>query len=90
VASSYELRLDASASRMLQRIPERHCFSIVAFMTGPLLRAPWRVGKAMRFELHRRRSARIGPYCIVYLVDDDAGVVAVERIAHRADVYRPR
>jgi mRNA interferase RelE/StbE len=86
----YAVRLDASASRSLERIPERHFFSIVAFMTGPLLREPWRVGKAMRFELDRRRSARVGPYRIVYLVDDDAGVVAVERIAHRADVYRPR
>jgi mRNA interferase RelE/StbE len=90
VARSYELRLDAPASRTLARIPERHRWPIVAFITGPLLSAPLRVGKPMRFELGGRRSARVGPYRVVYLIDDGAGAVAIERIAHRADVYRQR
>jgi mRNA interferase RelE/StbE len=37
-----------------------------------------------------RFGARVRPYRIVYRVDEGARTVIVERIEHRADVYRQR
>lgn len=33
-------------------------------------------------------SARRGEYRVIYLIDDDARVVKVTAVAHRADAYR--
>jgi len=51
---------------------------------------PHRVGKPLRFELEGCRSARRGPYRIIYRIDEEARSISVLAIAHRADVYRPR
>jgi len=59
-------------------------------MVGALVDAPRRVGQPLPRELAGHWTARRGPYRVVYEVDDDAAVVAVLRIDHRADVYRPR
>ena len=57
------------------------------FMTGPLLREPYRVGKRLLPPLDDRLSARRGTYRIIYRVDDKARLVTVVDIGHRRDVY---
>jgi mRNA interferase RelE/StbE len=42
---------------------------------------------AMAGEAGRLRL-RVGNYRVVYLVDDDARRVTIERVGHRGDVYR--
>lgn len=51
---------------------------------------PHRVGHPLQRDLAGLHSARRGPYRIVSEIDDDARSVAVLRIEHRSDVYRPR
>ena len=85
----YELKLAASAERMLARLPEFSAAAIVEFITGPLLENPQRVGKALGLELAGYYSARRGAYRVVYRIEDDK-IVRVVRIDHRADVYRRR
>jgi mRNA interferase RelE/StbE len=85
----YELRVAASASRSLDRVPEAVAAAIVEFMTGPLLDAPARVGKPLTRQLAGYWSARRGAYRVVYALAEEAGPVLVVRIDHRADVYRP-
>jgi mRNA-degrading endonuclease RelE of RelBE toxin-antitoxin system len=51
---------------------------------------PHRVGHPLQRELTGLWSARRGPYRAVYQVDEQPRIVAVVRIDHRADVYRPR
>ena len=63
---------------------------MVEFMTGPLLENPQRLGKALHDELEGYRSARRGQYRVLYWVDETHQEVFVERIDHRADVYRSR
>jgi mRNA-degrading endonuclease RelE of RelBE toxin-antitoxin system len=58
------------------------------FMTGPLLREPYRVGKRLLPPLDDRLSARRGTYRLIYRVDDKARMVTVVDIGHRRDVYR--
>jgi mRNA interferase RelE/StbE len=83
------LQLAPSAERQLGRLPERVAAAIVGFMLGPLTDNPRRVGHPLQRELAGLWSARRGAYRVVYLIDEDRRTVAVLRIDHRADVYRP-
>jgi mRNA interferase RelE/StbE len=85
----YELRVTASGARLLDRLPEAVAAAIVEFMTGSLLDEPARAGKPLTRQLAGYRSARRGAYRVVYALDEEAGLVLVVRIDHRADVYRP-
>lgn len=88
--SRWRLRVAPSAERTLARLPGGVAAAVVEFMTGPLLEDPKQVGKPLQRELAGYRSARQGPYRIIYVVRDDERSVDVVRIEHRADVYRPR
>ncbi|WP_322749014.1 MULTISPECIES: type II toxin-antitoxin system RelE/ParE family toxin [unclassified Frankia] len=86
---SYEVIFTATARRDLQRVPPRIVPAIVEFVFGDLAAAPQRVGKPLERELSGSFSARRGPYRVLYRIDEDAKLVTLLRIAHRADVYRP-
>ncbi len=86
--TSWQLRVAPSAQRSLDRLPEKVAAAVVEFMVGPLVDNPNRVGKPLRGELGGYRSARRGPYRIVYRIDDADHEIRVVRIDHRADVYR--
>jgi mRNA interferase RelE/StbE len=74
----------------MMRLPESAAAAVAELITGVLLENPRRIGKPLGFELDGRFAARRGAYRIVYEIDDAEHVVLVERIDHRADVYRPR
>lgn len=86
--ATYRLAVAASADRALARLPQSAAAAIAAFITGPLLENPQRVGKPLRLELTGYHAARRGAYRVVYRIEDD--LVRVVRIDHRADVYRGR
>jgi len=86
----WALCVAASAERQLARLPERLAAAVVEFMVGPLCEHPRGVGHPLQRELAGLWSARRGAYRIVYEIDDTARIVAVLRIEHRSDVYRPR
>ncbi|WP_416210331.1 type II toxin-antitoxin system RelE family toxin [Frankia sp. Cr1] len=86
---NYEVIFTATARRDLQRVPPRIVPAIVEFVFGDLAAAPQRVGKPLERELSGSFSARRGPYRVLYRIDEDAKLVTLLRIAHRADVYRP-
>ena len=88
----YSLRVSPAAARSLQRLPEFAAAAIIEFMTTALIENPPRVGKPLGLDLTGFHSARRGAYRIVYWFGDLEGeqVVIVERIDHRADVYRSR
>jgi mRNA interferase RelE/StbE len=64
--------------------------AVVGFCFGRLVADPYRVGHALQRELAGWHSARVGAYRIVYWVDEEDRVVTVDRVDHRADVYRAR
>jgi len=86
--SWFGLRVAANASHSLERLPGPVAAAVVEFITGPLLE-PSRVGKPLTRQLAGYWSARRGAYRVIYAIDDDAQLVRVVRIQHRADVYRP-
>ncbi len=86
----YEVRFTGPARRAMGAIPPRIAPAIVEFAFGDLAREPHRVGKRLERELAGLHGARRGPYRILYRIDDEAPVVYVVHIDHRADAYRPR
>jgi mRNA-degrading endonuclease RelE of RelBE toxin-antitoxin system len=85
----YRLRIARPAARALAEVlPETVAAAVYAFITGPLLDNPHRVGKALVPPLAPAWSARRGSYRVLYLIDDDAREVLVTAIRHRSDAYR--
>lgn len=85
----YVLRTTPSVRRALREVlPEAVAAAAYEFVTGPLLREPYRVGKRLLPPLEDRLSARRGTYRIIYRVDDRSRVVSVVDVTHRRDVYR--
>ncbi|MDQ1287644.1 MAG: mRNA interferase RelE/StbE [Actinomycetota bacterium] len=85
---TYALRLSRSARRSLEfDLPEAVAAAVWEFVNGDLLVNPYRVGKALRFELEGYHSARRGMYRVIYRILDDEVMVEVIKISHRGDVY---
>lgn len=77
----------SSARRDIQSLPEKYAAAVLELL--PIIAAnPKRLGKPLRFEHEGRRSARRGPYRIIYSIDEAARTVAVLAVGHRVDTYR--
>ncbi len=87
---SHAVTWTATATRALQRLPEKVATAAIEFIYGSLAENPQRVGKPLRFELEGLHSARRGDYRVVYEIDQTEATVTIIAIQHRADVYRPR
>lgn len=86
----YTVRLAPPAARALYGLPPRIADAVIRFLDGPLAGNPQRVTKPLAKELAELRSGYVGvAHRILVTIDEDARVVYVMRIAHRADVYRP-
>lgn len=86
----YDVQVARPALRALQRLEPKFADAVLRFLDGPLTENPLRVMKPLGAELEGQRSGYVGiAYRVVVRVDEDAHVVYVLRIAHRADVYRP-
>ncbi len=91
-AEPYELGLARPARRTISELlPEDVAAAAVEFITGPLLEAPYRVGKPLRDKLAGFHSARLGTqWRVLYRVDESKRVVVVQDIQHRGTAYRRR
>jgi mRNA interferase RelE/StbE len=88
-ADLYELRTTSTVCRALGEVPpEAVAAAAYEFITGPLLREPYRVGKRLLPPMDDRFSARRGTYRIIYRIDDKNRIVTVVDVDHRRDVYR--
>lgn len=77
------------AARDLERLPQKAAAAVVESFEAIAV-DPRRVGKPLRLELEGLWTARRGPYRVIYRIEDDARVVTVVAVGHRADVYRRR
>jgi mRNA interferase RelE/StbE len=85
----YELRTTPTVRRALsETLPEAVAVAAYKFITGHLLREPYRVGKRLLPPMDDRFSARRGTYRIIYRIDDKNRIVPVVDVDHRRDVYR--
>lgn len=85
----FDVQLTRPALRALQRLEPKFADPVLRFLEGPLAENPLRVTKELGAELEGQRSGYVGiAYRVVVRVDEDARIVYVLRIAHRANVYR--
>lgn len=85
----YELRTTSTVRLALSESPpESVAAAAYEFITGPLLREPYRVGKRLLPPMDDRFSARRGTYRIIYWIDDKNQIVTVVGVDHRRDVCR--
>lgn len=89
---NYQLRVSGPAARALARaLPEKIAAAVYEFITTTLLENPRRLGRPLMLPPYEGTwSARRGTYRVLYEIDDDAGVVTVTAVEHRADAYRSR
>ncbi len=80
----------SSALRSLDRLPDKIATACIEFVYGGLAENPHRVGRALRFDLEGKHSARRGDFRVVYEIDDQLHLVRILAIDHRSDIYRPR
>jgi mRNA-degrading endonuclease RelE of RelBE toxin-antitoxin system len=86
----YRIMLAPGAKRALaERLPPAVAAAIWEFIAGPLAENPHRVGKELLEPLKGLWSARRGTYRILYRIFESGWIIRVEKIDHRADVYRP-
>jgi mRNA interferase RelE/StbE len=92
VTGPYEIGTAPPARRALaERLPPEIAAAAVEFITGPLLRNPWRVGQVLGEELTGILSARLGrDWRVLYEIDETKHAVIVLGIRHRAAAHRPR
>jgi mRNA interferase RelE/StbE len=85
----YELRTTSTVRRALGEVlSEAVAAAAYEFITGPLVREPYRVGKRLLPPMDDRFSARRGTYRVIYRIDDKNRIVTVVDVDHRRDVYR--
>lgn len=89
MSQRYRLRIARPAAKALAEVlPEKVAAAAYAFITGPLLDDPHRVGKPLNPSMAPAWTARRGTYRILYHLDDANGIVEVTAIRHRSDAYR--
>lgn len=85
----YGLVLAPPARRAIASdLPEPVAHAVIAFITGPLLARPRRIGKQLRGDLAGVWCARRGTYRVLFRIDEERHRVVVVSIAHRRDIYR--
>lgn len=89
--SRSRLRVGRGAVRELtEALPEKVAAAAYEFIHGALLDNPHKVGKPLDPPLAPAWTARRGEYRVLYLIDDEAGVVEVTAVRHRSRAYRRR
>jgi mRNA interferase RelE/StbE len=84
----YEVRFQPAARRAIaERLPESVATAVLEFCDAALALSPRRVGKPLFGPLAGCLGARRGTYRVVYRIDEQAHVVEVLDIDHRADIY---
>jgi len=93
VAEPYRVGWSGEARRHMDRLARfapRAVGPIIEFCYGRLAANPPRLGRPLRGELTGLHSARVGPYRVVYRIDEEQRAIVIARVEHRGDVYRTR
>ena len=91
-ADPYELGLTRPARHAISELlPEDVAATAVEFITGPLVVAPYRVGKPLRNALSGLHSARlVTQWRVLYRIGESKHAVIVQDIQRRSTAYRRR
>jgi mRNA interferase RelE/StbE len=83
----YDLTFRPAALRSLRKL-DRQVAARIKAATEALRDDPRPAGVKMLTGAHGLLRIRIGDYRILYLVDDERGLVRIADVGHRGDIYR--
>ena len=84
---AYRIEFRPAALRSMRRIPRPYNRRLMTAI-GALAETPRPPGSVRLQGPEGFRRVRVGDYRIIYLIQDQAFLVCVVRVAHRKDVYR--
>lgn len=87
VAGSYEVEIETSAAKQIQRLQRHDQVRIMTVITA-LATDPRPAGCTKLTGTDTSYRIRVGVFRIVYVIDDGLRVVTVTRVGHRREVYR--
>jgi len=87
--AAWQMRVMAPARRQIDRLPIAVAAAVLETLDA-IASNPQRLGKPLRFELAGCRSARRGPYRIIYRIDEATHTVSVLAVSLNAHAYPPR
>jgi mRNA interferase RelE/StbE len=85
--ASFEIRWRASTKKDLRRIPQQEVARVVATV-AELRNEPLPHGSEKLAGADHTYRIRVGDYRIVYESLPSVGLVEIQRVRHRKDVYR--
>jgi mRNA interferase RelE/StbE len=85
----WRLVVTGPARRQFDRLPISLAAAVLETLDA-IEKNPQRLGKRLALEHEGRRSARRGPYRIIYELLEEERIVRVIAIGHRRDIYRRR
>lgn len=86
---NFRIEVSRQAGRCLQRL-NRSDQERLARRIDQIAGDPYGQHTKPLTNLAGRRAARVGPYRIIFAVDDEAGLVSISDIGPRGQVYRRR
>ncbi|MFT4010429.1 MAG: type II toxin-antitoxin system RelE/ParE family toxin [Nocardioidaceae bacterium] len=88
--SRWQVVVDSTFQRDLNRLPPRIAAAVGEFVTAVLPTNPLRMSKPLGGDLTGLRSARRGDYRILLEAAEGERTIYLLRVGHRAHIYRPR
>lgn len=85
----WRVTLTGEAKRGLDRLPSKAAIAIVTFLADGLATNPERVSRSLVGDFAGLRSARVGAYRVLFMMEDASPTIRIVRIAHRTHVCRP-
>jgi mRNA interferase RelE/StbE len=85
--ASYSVVIKPTAARELEAVPRKGDRRRIVERIAALADDPRPPG-ALKLSGHERYRFRLGPFRVVYGIDEAGRVVLVVKIGHRKDVYR--
>ena len=85
--ASFEIQWRSSTKKDLRRIPQEHVARIVATV-AQLAQEPLPHGSEKLTGSDHTYRVRVGDYRVVYELLRSAGIVEIQRVRHRKDIYR--
>ncbi|MBV9822163.1 MAG: type II toxin-antitoxin system RelE/ParE family toxin [Actinobacteria bacterium] len=74
----------------MARLPARVAMAVLTYVDERLAVNPQRLSKPLVVELLDQRAARNGDYRILLRIEEDARIVRILTVDHRAHAYRRR
>lgn len=87
---SHRVAWTPPAQRDMARLPGNIASAVMTYVDNRLAANPRRLSKPLAGDMAGLHTARNGDYRVLLRIDDDAAVIWIVHVDHRAHTYRSR